>query len=146
MEWYKVIFEEINPNIIMSKNIEYKKNKKLKIKGKNKDFTQIILWDLPLDYSKQEISRLVKHFEYAEEIILKKLRFYQSAEIKIYIRGEKQVRKLKVNWVIGLENRKLAHMTIGIANSKSLKERKEYRATLTNISSIAQKTLLLRSL
>ena len=143
MEQYKVIFEEINPNITTPKNIEYKKNEKLEIKGKNKDFTWITLWDLPLDYSKQEISRLVKHFGHAEEIILKKLRFYQSAEIKIYIRGEEQVRKLKANWVIGLENRKLARMTIGVANSKSLKKREGYRAILTNIPSLAQETLLL---
>ena len=37
-------------------------------------------------------------------------------------------------------------MTIGAANSKSLKEREGYRATLTNIPSIVQETLLLRSL
>ena len=96
-----------------------------------------MLQDFPLDYSKQEISRLVKYFGYAEKTILKKLRFYQSAEIKIYIRGEEQARKLKANQVIGLENRKLAHMTIGVANPKSLKEREGYRATLTNIPSIA---------
>ena len=58
---------------------------------------------------------------------------------------EEQARKLKANWIIGLENGKLARMSIGVANFKSLKEREGYRATLTNILSIAQETLLLRS-
>ena len=34
-------------------------------------------------------------------------------------------------------------MTIDVANPKFLKEKEEYRATLTNIPSIAQETLLL---
>ena len=56
------------------------------------------------------------------------------------------MRKLKANWVIGLENGKLACITIDVANPKSLREREGYRATLTNIPSIVQETLLLRSL
>ena len=83
---YKVIFEETNLNITTTKDIEYESNRKTQIKSKNRDFTWITLWDLPLDYSKQEISRLVKYFGYAEEIILKKLRYYQYAEIKIFTR------------------------------------------------------------
>ena len=48
--------------------------------------------------------------------------------------------------MIGLENGKLAHLIIGSCSTEELKNRKNYRAILTNIPSIAQETLLLRAL
>jgi hypothetical protein len=52
-----------------------------------------MVWDLPLDYSKQEIKRLVKSFGTAEEIRLQKQKYYQIAEMKIYTKYEEQNRK-----------------------------------------------------
>jgi hypothetical protein len=115
-------------------------------KGKNKDFIWVTLWDLPLGYSNQEIKRLVKNFGSAEEIRTQRRNYYQVAEVKIFINSEEQERKIKTNWVLGLENGKLTRLTLGMINAEDLKEREGFRAILTNIPSSALETLLLRSL
>jgi hypothetical protein len=162
IEWYRVIFEEnkITHEASSRKDsskikgqdpgenshIDTKLSSKSKPKGKNKDFIWITIWDLPLEYSKQEICRLIKHFGYAEEIRVQRQNFFQVAEVKIFIQREEQERKIKANWAIGLENGKLARMTIGSRNKDFLKERENFRAVLTNVPKTAQETLLLRAL
>jgi hypothetical protein len=183
IEWYRVIFDEIQSNQIDTKikeanspnwSLESNKgnrigeNKKLEVKerrlsyqsektssehdmsqdrkGKNRDFLWITLWDLPLDYSNQEIRRLLKYFGNTEEVITQKNKFSQIAEVKLHIRDKEQENKLRANWAVGLENGKLARLTIGNANFTNLKEREGYRATLTNIPSEAQEALLLRAI
>jgi hypothetical protein len=115
-------------------------------KGKNRDFTWITLWDLPSDYSKNEIRRALKHLGVAEEITTYRQKFCQAAEAKISTKSEEQIRKIKANWVIGLENGKLARLTTGNINREDLREREGFRATLTNVPSSAQEALLLRAL
>jgi hypothetical protein len=115
-------------------------------KGKNKDFIWVTLWDLPSDYSKNEIRRALKHLGVMEEITTYKQRFCQVAEVKIFTKSEEQLRKIRANWVIGLENGKLARLTIGNINREDLRERERFRVTLTNVPSTAQETLLLRAL
>lgn len=147
IEWYKVIFEDPESKILSSEEEEENdRNKKIQNKGKNKDFIWVTVWDLPLEYSKQEIRRLFKHFGKTEEINLKRLNYSQYAEIRILIHGEEQERKLRTNWAIGLENGKLARISLGEPNIKELREREGFRAIVTNIPSTAQETLLLRAL
>jgi hypothetical protein len=146
IEWYKIIFED--PKITPTLSEELKENKRdtSQQKGKNKDFVWITLWDLPLNYSKQEIRRLLKYFGSSDEIRTKRLKYSQCAEVKISLKGEEQERKLKANWALGLENGKLARLAIGNSSTNNLKEREKYRATLMNIPSTAQEALLLRTL
>ena len=82
----------------------------------------------------------------AEEISIQKRKYSQVAEAKIFTKNEDQIKKIKANWVVGLENGKLARLTVGNLNTEDLKEREGYRATLTNIPSTAHETLLLRAL
>jgi hypothetical protein len=154
-EWYRVIFEEIEstPKEVKEKKFkgqESEVHKKLELqqqyKGKNKDFIWVTLWDLPLEYSKQEVRRLLKKFGEAEEIRMKKLTYYQVAEIKLFTSNREQEEKIRANWVIGLENGKLARLTIGNQNLEDLKKREGFRAILTNVPSTAHETLLLRAL
>jgi hypothetical protein len=125
---------------------DQKVNSPRETKEKNRDFTWITLWDLPLEYSKQEIQRILKHLGSVEEIKIQKRKYSQVAEAKIYTKNEEQLRKIKANWVVGLENGKLARLTVGSLNTEDLKEREGFRATLMNIPSTAHEALLLRAL
>jgi hypothetical protein len=115
-------------------------------KGKNRDFTWVSLWDLPSDYSKGEIRRALKHLGRVEEIRTQRYKFFQVAEAKIFTKSEEQIRKIKANWVIGLENGKLARITTGNINKEDLRKREGCRATLIGVPSSAQEILLLRAL
>jgi hypothetical protein len=115
-------------------------------KGKNRDFVWVTLWDLPLNYSKYEVRRLLKKFGSADEIRMRKLNYYQIAEVKLFMNNSEQEERIKANWAIGLEDGKLARLTIGNYNIENLKKRENFRAILGNIPSTAQETLLLRAL
>jgi hypothetical protein len=115
-------------------------------KGKNKDFTWITIWDLPFSYSNHEIRRLLKYYGRVEEIKKFNLEYSQGAEIKIFTHSEEQEKRLRNNWVIGLEDGKLARMITGLRNIENLKEREKFRAILTNIPNSACEALLFRML
>jgi hypothetical protein len=158
IEWYKVLFEEYNikPNKERKEEAYNKKSQSLvedteksssqSLKGKNKDFLWITLRDLPLDYSTHEIKRLLKHFGEVGDTKVQKHRYFQTAEVKIFIKDKEQENRIRANWVIGLENGKLARLTIGNYDIEELKGREEFRATLSNVPSTACETLLLRAL
>ena len=74
------------------------------------------------------------------------MEYTQCAEIKLFTHSEEQEKRLKNNWVIGLEDGKLARMIIGPRNIENLKKRESYRAILTNIPSLACEALLFRIL
>ena len=76
-------------------------------KGKSKDFAWVTLWDLPLEYSRYEIKRLLKNFGSVEEIRTQRINYCQVAEAKIFLKNEEQEEKIRANWVISLENGKL---------------------------------------
>jgi hypothetical protein len=158
IEWYKVLFEEHNIKLNKERK-EETHNKKSQfliedteegssqsLKGKNKDFLWITLRDLPLDYSTREVRRLLKQFGEVEDIKVQKHRYFQTAEVKISIKDKEQENRIRANWVIGLENGKLARLTIGNYDIEKLKEREEFKATLSNVPSTACETLLLRTL
>jgi hypothetical protein len=144
-------YEKANP--IPKKELEEKSSKsgdeysgnRLQ-KGKNKDFLWISLFDLPLNYSNQEIRRLLKHYGKVEEIKKFKREYYQVAEVKLFIYSEEQEMQIRRNWVIGLENGKLARVIVGTYDLEKLKEREKFRAILTNIPKTACETLLFRML
>jgi hypothetical protein len=158
IEWYKVLFDNDNMKTEKKTKREPQKNStqveednteegSTQIpKGKSKDFLWITLRDLPLDYSTREIRRLLKHYGEVEDIRVQKLRYFQVAEVKIFIKDKEQENRMKANWVIGLENGKLARLSIGTYDIEKLKEREVFKATLVDVPSTACETLLLRAL
>jgi hypothetical protein len=68
------------------------------------------------------------------------------AEVKIFTKDKEQENRIKANWAIGLENGKLARLSIGNYDIEKLKEREVFKATLADVPSTACETLLLRAL
>lgn len=113
---------------------------------KGEGYQTFVLWDLPQDYSKYQISKLVERYGRIVKIDWKRMSRGKIAKILLECKTKEDQKKLEETWSIPLELGTTTRVSYGEEAYNIKENRREHKAIIRGVPTNAKEVLLLRQL